>query len=144
MTQIHPHSLWIGHAGEGRDTSRLVDTGIEALVNLAAEERFDLPPREFLSLRFPLIDGTGNRPAWLELAITTVAGLLELRIPTLVACGAGMSRAPTIAAAALALAFHESPESCLQDVASQHPADVSPGLWEEVKAVLDRKGLQQG
>jgi hypothetical protein len=141
MTQIHPHSLWIGHAGEGRDISSLADAGIEALVNLAAEERFDFPPREFLSLRFPLIDGTGNRPAWLELAITTVASLIELRIPTIVACGAGMSRAPTIAAAALALAMHKSPEGCLQDVASQHPTDVSPGLWDEVKAVLDSKGL---
>ena len=52
-----------------------------------------------------------------------------------------MSRAPTIAAAALALALHKSPEGCLQDVASQHPTDVSPGLWDEVKAVLDSKGL---
>ena len=141
MTQIHPHSLWIGHAGEGRDASSLADAGIEALVNLAAEERFELPPREFLSLRFPLIDGTGNRSAWLELAITTVASLLALKIPTIVACGAGMSRAPTIAAAALALTLHKSPEGCLQDVASQHPTDVSPGLWDEVKAVLDSKGL---
>jgi hypothetical protein len=141
MTQIHPHSVWIGHAGEGRDSSSLADAGIEALVNLAAEARFDLPPREFLSLRFPLIDGTGNRPAWLELAITSVASLLELRIPTIVTCGAGMSRAPSIVAAALALALHKSPEACLQDVASQHPADVSPGLWEDVKAVLDMKGL---
>jgi Polymorphic toxin system, DSP-PTPase phosphatase len=141
MTQIHPHLLWIGHAGEGRDISSLADAGIEALVNLAAEERFDLPPREFVSLRFPLIDGTGNRSAWLELAITTVASLIELKIPTIVACGAGMSRAPTIVAAALASALHKSPEDCLQDVVSQHPTDVSPGLWDEVKAVLDRRGL---
>jgi predicted protein tyrosine phosphatase len=67
--------------------------------------------------------------------------LIELRIPTVVACGAGMSRAPTIAAAALALAIHKSPEDCLHDVASQHPADVSPGLWDEVKAVLESKSL---
>jgi hypothetical protein len=52
-----------------------------------------------------------------------------------------MSRAPTIVAAALALALQKSPESCLQDVASQHPTDVSPGLWEEVKCVLEKKGL---
>ena len=70
-----------------------------------------------------------------------MASFLELRIPTIVACGAGMSRAPTIAAAALALALHKSPEGCLQDVASQHPTDVSPGFWDEVKAVLDSKGL---
>ena len=70
-----------------------------------------------------------------------MASLIELKIPALVACGAGMSRAPTIVAAALALALQKSPESCLQDVASQHPTDVSPGLWEEVKGVLERKGL---
>ena len=67
MTQIQPYSLWIGHAGEARDYERIADAGIEALVNLAAEEKCDQPPRGLLYLRFPLIDGTGNRtgsPIW--------------------------------------------------------------------------------
>jgi hypothetical protein len=141
MTQIHPHKLWIGHAGEGQDSASLADAGIEAIVSLAAEERFEFSPREFLSLRFPLIDGVGNRTAWLDLAITSVANLLALKIPTIVVCGAGMSRAPTIAAAALALVSRARPEACLQDLASQHPCDISPGFWDEVKAVLTSKGL---
>ena len=65
MTQIQPYSLWIGHAGEARDYERIADAGIEALVNLAAEKKCDQPPRELLYLRFPLIDGIGNRTGWL-------------------------------------------------------------------------------
>ena len=105
MTQIQPYSLWIGHAGEARDYERIADAGIEALVNLAAEEKCDQPPRELLYLRFPLIDGIGNRSEWLDLAMTSVANLLRLRVPTLVYCGAGRSQSPVIAASALAVAF---------------------------------------
>jgi hypothetical protein len=139
MTQIQPYSLWIGHAGEARDYERIADAGIEALVNLAAEEKCDQPPRELLYLRFPLIDGIGNRSGWLDLAVTSVANLLRLRVPTLVYCGAGRSQSPVIAASALAVAFRKNPEDCLRRVVSQHPSDVSPGFWDEVKVVLDRK-----
>ena len=54
-------------------------------------------------------------------------------------CGAGRSQSPVIAASALAVAFRENPEDCLRRVVSQHPSDVSPGFWDEVKVVLDRK-----
>ena len=114
MTQIQPYSLWIGHAGEARDYERIADAGIEALVNLAAEEKCDRPPRELLYLRFPLIDGIGNRSGWLDLAVTSVANLLRLRVPTLVYCGAGRSQSPVIAASALAVAFRANPEDCLR------------------------------
>jgi len=139
MTQIQPYSLWIGHAGEARDYERIADAGIEALVNLAAEEKCDQPPRELLYLRFPLIDGIGNRTGWLDLAVTSVANLLRLHVPTLVYCGAGRSRSPVIAASALAVAFRDNPADSLRRVVSQHPSDVSPGFWDEVKVVLDRK-----
>jgi hypothetical protein len=71
-----------------------------------------------------------------------VANLLERGIPSLVFCGGGMSRAPAIAAAALAMVYQESPDDCLKQVAEHHPADVVPGLWEEVKRLLDaERGL---
>jgi hypothetical protein len=139
MTQIEPYNLWIGHADDGRDYGRMGEEGIEALVSLAAEEPCEQPPRDLLYLRFPLVDGIGNRADWLDLAVTSIAKLLEMKIPTLVACGAGKSRAPTIAAAALAVAFDLNPEDSLRFIAAKHPSDVAPGFWDEVKVVLDRK-----
>ncbi len=110
MKQIHPHRLWLGHAGEGEAFRRLFDLGIEAVVQLAAEEP-PLPlPRDLILCHFPLLDGVGNRPAVLSLAMDTTAALVRSRIPTLVCCGAGMSRSPAVAAAALTLAYGGLPE----------------------------------
>jgi hypothetical protein len=134
VNQILPYTLWIGHAGDGRDYRRILDCGIKAVVYLAAEELPSELPREVISCRFPLLDGAGNEPDVLALAMQTTAALVKLRIPTLVCCGAGMSRAPAIAAAALALAYKEAPEEFLLRVADHHPADVSPGLWSEVRS----------
>jgi protein-tyrosine phosphatase len=136
MNQILPHGLWIGHAGDDRDFRKLFDAGIEAVVELAAEEPPTALPRELISCRFPLVDGPGNRVALLTLAIQTLAALLRSRVPTLVCCGGGMSRSPALAAAALSVAFGETPEACLKAVVLHHPGDVSPGLWNEVKQVL--------
>ena len=72
-----------------------------------------------------------------------MASLIELQDSgTIVTCGAGMSRATVHRGgrAGPGLA-RRARKACLQDVASQHPTDVSPGLWDEVKAVLDSKGL---
>jgi protein-tyrosine phosphatase len=139
MTRIEPYTLWVGHAGEGGDSARLAEAGIEAVVNLAFEDPPEPPPRGILFLRVPMIDGTGNRSAYIDLAVTTVANLLRLSIPTLVHCGAGMSRAPTIAAAAVSVAFGKKSEDCLRDIVARHPCDVSPGFWDEVKVVINRK-----
>lgn len=79
------------------------------------------------------INGLGKEPGVLGLAVVTVAGLLERRLPTLVCCGAGLSRSPVVAAAALALALRQPLDNCLKAVAAQHPVDVAPGLWHEVK-----------
>ena len=107
MRQIHPHSLWISHARDAQDFKRVFDLGITALVQLAVEEPALQPPRELICCRFPLVDGPGNEPAVLSLAITTLANLLEKKVPTLVTCGAGLSRSPAIAAAALSMVFQE-------------------------------------
>ncbi len=136
MEQIHPHSLWVGHAGDGRDFRRLFAAGIEAVVQLAAEEPPLHPPRDLVVCRFPLADGPGNRPEMLSLAVQTVAHLLALRVPTLVCCGAGASRSPAVAAAALAVAYGKPPDDMLRLVAGQHRTDVSPGFWGEVKEQL--------
>ncbi len=132
MTQILPHQLWLGHADDVRDFPRIFEAGIQASVQLAAEEPVLQAPRELIHVRIPLLDGPGNRAEFLTLAIQTVAALLTLRVPTLVCCGAGMSRAPCIAAVALAMTTGEPPAQALRRIGEQRPCDVSPGLWDEV------------
>jgi protein-tyrosine phosphatase len=136
MNQIQPHRLWVGHADDATGYQLLLDAGIEALVQLGEEQPPARPPYELIYCRFPLIDGTGNRPETLRLAIDTVAALVRLGVPTLVSCDAGLSRSPVIVAAALAIDSGEPPEVCLRRVVSHHPGDVSPGLWHEVVGML--------
>jgi hypothetical protein len=144
MHQITPHALWVGHADDGRAPRKLMDQGIQAIVQLAMEERPPQLPRDLIFCRFPLLDGIGNDPVLLNLAINTVAALLESNVPTLVCCGGGMSRSPAIAAAALSLVENAPLERCLQRVAECYPADVLPGLWDEVcQAVAGGSGGKQ-
>ena len=129
--------LWVGHAGDGRDFARLHALGIEAVVQLAAEEPPPALPRALISHRIPLLDGPGNPPAYLTLAIGTVAALLRAGIPALVSCGMGLSRSPAIAAAAIARLEDIPPDDALRALAAFHPVDVSPGLWAEVRIAGD-------
>ncbi len=130
-----PYPLWVGHAGDGSQNRVLHELGIEAVVQVAAEEPPLSPPRSLMFHRFPLLDGSGNSPAVLRLAVETVAALIRLRVPTLVCCGMGLSRSPAIAAAGLALALREPADEVLRRLADCHPVDVSPAFWAEVRAV---------
>ncbi len=135
MNQIVPYALWLGHSGEGRDFKQIFDAGIRALVQVSAEEPPPQPPRDLVVCHFPLIDGSGNRADLLHLAIQTVAMLLRLRLPTLICSGSGVSRAPAVAAVALATILNEPAQQCLQRLVAAHPSDVSPGFWSEVVAL---------
>ncbi len=104
-------------------------------MQVAAEEPALSPPRGLIYLRFPLVDGSGNPPATLMLAVGAVEGLIRLRVPTLICCGMGLSRSPAIAAVALALVRRESPDEVLRMLADRHPVDVSPGFWREIRAI---------
>lgn len=139
MRRIEPHALWIGHVGNARDAQALREAGITALVDLAINELPTTPPREMVCCRFPLDDGGGN-PMWLlTAAIETTAALLRHGQRTMVFCGAGMSRSPSIAAAALALVTGRTPEDCLHEIASTGPTDVAPALWGACCAVVLRR-----
>ena len=131
MHKIEPYALWTGHAGDGRNFRAMFDLGIEAVVQLALEELPLAPPRELLYFRFPLVDGAGNSAPVLELAISTVSSLLQSRMGTLVCCSAGMNRSVVIAAAALM----KLGTGDLQTAVGGRPADVSPGLWDEVARI---------
>jgi protein-tyrosine phosphatase len=136
MDRIMPYPLWLGHAGDGRDCSRLGDAGIQAVVQLAAEEPPLLLPRELISLRFPLVDGAGNPIELLALAVHAVADLVAWGVPTLICCGAGLSRSPAIAAAAISWNSGDTPEESLCLITRQRRVDLMPGLWDGVRAVL--------
>ena len=136
MREIPPYPLWLGHIGDVRDLRGVLAAGIVALVDLALNEPPTAVTRELVYCRFPLVDGSGN-PTWLlRAAVETTAGLLRERVPTLVYCGAGMSRAPAVAAAAISLVSGDPPDSCLAAVVQSGSSDVSPALWREIRAIL--------
>ena len=104
------------------------------MVQVAAEEPPLATPRALISLRFPLVDGSGNPPGTLMLAVGAVAGLIRLRVPTLVCCGMGLSRSPAVVAVALAIVRREPPDDVLRWLADRRPVDVSPAFWREIRA----------
>ncbi len=142
MRRIEGFPLWIGNARDARGIREVLDTGIEAIVDLAMMCEPVRPTRELVCLRFPLVDGGGN-PQWLICAaIHAVEGLVRLGVPTLIACDGGMSRSPVIAAAAMWFRTPmESPAEVLRKVTAGGPADVHPALWADVKRYVYRAAV---
>src|SRR6187401_2612739 len=136
MRRIGNHGLWIGPALNAAGLRTVHDHGIEALVDLAINEPIPQLTRELIYCRFPIVDGSGNRPELLRMAVMTTADLIRSGTPTLVFCSAGMSRSPAIAAAALAVATGQSAASCLAEVLGSGPRDLSPPLWQDLVQLL--------
>jgi len=137
MHQIKPYDVWVGHAGDGLAYPEVLDNGIRAIVQVAAEEASLQPPRELIFCRCPVLDGAQDDLEVLYLAIRCVEVLLRKGIPTLVCCSAGMSRSPAIVAAALALVLQVGLDDCLKRVTEHHATDISPGLLRDVVESLD-------
>jgi hypothetical protein len=135
MREVVPQLLWIGSASDARDWRRLLQQGIAVVVDLAVEETSAQAPHEIVYCRFPLIDGSDNPPIRLKAAVQTVAMFVSEQVPTLVACGAGMSRAPAVVAVASALVSRQTPDACLSSIAMHAPHDVSATLWADLLAV---------
>ncbi len=138
MRQVSGRTLWLGHAGDLRDPSAVLATGIEAVVELADSEPLAVLPRELVRFRFPLSDGGTNPPWLLRLASASVAALLRAGVPTLVCCAAGLSRSACIAAGGLALAEERPLDEALALVVGSGPADVSPGLLAQLRDAVGR------
>jgi protein-tyrosine phosphatase len=134
---VHSNLLHVGNALDARDLKLLYDNGIRAVVDLAINELPAQLRRELVYCRFPLNDGDGNSDASITLAIRTIASLIRNQTPTLVACSAGMSRAPSIAAASISLVTGRDPDECLMKLITDTPNDVSPILWAHVKRVYN-------
>ncbi|HEY8505971.1 MAG TPA: hypothetical protein VIL46_15405 [Gemmataceae bacterium] len=139
MRQLEPYPLWIGNSTEARDIRRILAAGIGAIIDLALSEPPIAVTREVVYCRFPLVDGVGNPPWLVRVAVETTASLIRAKVPTLSCCGAGMSRSPAVTAAALALAERRDPAECLELIAGLGGMDVSPGFWREVLGVMEAR-----
>ena len=137
MRRVPGYSLWLGHAGDVRDVPGLHAAGIVAVIDLAIQDAPAPVTRELVYGRFPLVDGPGNPPWLLRAAVEMVAGLIRDDVPTLIGCGAGLSRSPCIAGAAIARVRGCPADEGLAIVLESGPADVSPALWAEVRMVLE-------
>ncbi|MEO8268463.1 MAG: protein phosphatase [Aureliella sp.] len=135
MISIHPKLLWLGHALDAREPRALYDAGIKAVVDLAFAESPAVLPRDFIYCRFPLLDGGGNEPAVLRLALQTIVNLLDARLPTLVACSVGMSRSPTLAAFALSAHLHSKPKEVVLRISELKSLEINGALWNDVSTV---------
>lgn len=133
IREIYSDRLLIGNAMDARDLRLLYDNRVAAVVDLALNEAPAQLSRELIYCRIPIIDGDGNPSPLIRTAVRCVTTLIESGLRTLVACGAGMSRSPAIAAAALALHTKATPDECLAAITSNAPRDVSPTLWSRVK-----------
>ena len=122
---------------DARNLELLYDNKISAIIDLAFNEKPAQPARDTIYCRFPLNDGGGNSDSLIQTAILTAVSLINNNHRTLIACSAGMSRAPSIAAAALATANSRNLDECLAEIAADGPHDVSPVLWADVRRVCD-------
>jgi len=138
MRQIDELSLWIGTARDARDIKYVLGQGIKTIIDLAIEEPPILATRDMVYLRFPLLDGIGNPPWLLGVVLSTVEGMILSRVPTLIACGAGMSRSPAVASVVAARFMGIEPVDVLVSLQNHGPIDVSPLLWQELLATNSR------
>jgi len=129
VRELIPKRLWIGNAADARSRENIFSNAVASVVDLAIDESPALTPRETIYFRAPLNDSSNNGAATIRLAVNTLATLLGEGIPTLVCCSAGMSRSPTIAAIAIAVAEQSPPNTILAKYFSDASHDVSPGLW---------------
>lgn len=139
MRELLERRLLTGNAHDARDFQAICDSGVGAVVDLAAEETPADPPRDLIYCRFPLVDGSANDDRLLRISCQTVASLITARVKTLVCCGAGMSRALTVAIVGLAIAEDQSPEALLKELIRDGAHDVAPALWSQaVEACASR------
>jgi protein-tyrosine phosphatase len=135
MRRVENYPLWIGNAGDARNPAQVIGADIVAVVDLAVNEPYPNLPRDLVYLRFPLVDGSGNARWLLQAVVEAVAQLIREGVPTLVCCGAGLSRSPSVAAAALALVRSCKLDDALAEVCRGCASDVSPGFWAEIRAI---------
>ena len=135
IREVETGLLYTGDAGSARDLKQLYDREFSAVVDLAADEPPAVLGRDLIYCRFPLSDDGSNRDALIASALVCLNALLERDLRTLLACGAGMSRSPVLAAAAIAMRSGEPLPDCLARLAARAPVDVPPTFFAAVARV---------
>ena len=138
MNEIHSELLWIGNAFDVRQSRTIFDAGIAAVVDVAYEEPPAQVPRQLMYCRFPLNDGGGNDPVLLFQTLLTATNFIRAEIRTLIACSAGLSRSPTVAAFALAHHLDEDPDSVLSRIADIKALELNPDLWADMHVAFSK------
>lgn len=133
IREVYQARLFIGDAISARDLKTIYDHGFTAIVDLATEESPAQLGRDHVYCRFPLSDDGENRDAMVEAAIVCLRSLLDRQFVTLLACSAGMSRSPSIAAATVSWLENADFQSVLLKMTSDVPHDVSPALLATVQ-----------
>ena len=136
MHEIHPNLLWIGHAFDVREPRPLFDAGIAAVIDVAYEEPPAQIPRQLTYCRFPLNDGGGNDARILLQTLRTATDFLRSGTRTIIACSAGMSRSPTVAAFALAHHLSELPDDVIARIAELKSLELKSELWNDLMIVF--------
>lgn len=137
IRRVHLDLIYVGNAIDARDLRSIYDHQIRAVVDLAVNEAPAQLGREIVYCRIPLNDGGGNDDGLVALSIRTVVSLVQNQCRTLVACSAGMSRAPCIAAASIAMLTRRGPDECLMEITRGAPHDISPVLWAHIKKLVE-------
>ena len=135
MHNIHSNLLWIGHAFDLREPRALFDAGITAVIDVAYEEPPAQVPRKLIYCRFPLNDGGGNDRRLLLQTLQTATNFLKSGTRTIIACSAGMSRSPSVAAFALAHDLSESPDDVIARIAEIKALELKNELWNDLMMV---------
>lgn len=138
MHEIYPNLLWIGHAFDVREPHALFDARITAVIDVAYEEPLAQIPRQLTYCRFPLNDGGGNDANTLFQVLRTATDLLQSNTRTLIACSAGMSRSPTIAAFALAYHLSKNPDDVIIGIADIKSLELKPELWADTLTAFNK------
>jgi protein-tyrosine phosphatase len=113
--------LAIGNEGDAANESFLIDSGITAVLNVAAEVMPLHYQSDIISAKVGLIDGPGNYPSLYTVAIQILDVFLTEGEMVLVHCAAGISRAPFIVTCYLVLKQDVSYSEAEQFILSRRP-----------------------
>lgn len=103
IDHIRDTNIFIGNSNDARDIDHLRILGIKSVLNVANDLEDPWFHGDFRNYKVSLRDGEGNQLYQYVLALQVLLTLLSRGEKVLLHCGAGVSRSPGIAAAALVL-----------------------------------------
>ncbi len=136
MLCIPNTNIWIGNASDLRDIPSVLNNGVAAIIDLAAEEPFPTIPRATSYCRFALTDDGENNAADIQAAILAASTFVSVGLAIAICCSAGLSRSPSVAAATMSFISGDSLVASLELVSAVKHIDVSPAFWNQVVGVF--------